>query len=269
VALLVHLPKMTDLTALPAFLDRLASAAADSIMPHFRAAAPVENKETTRFDPVTIADRAAEQAMRQLINATYPQHGIVGEEYGSERADAEFVWVLDPIDGTRSFITGLPTWGTLIGLKRDGKPILGMMAQPFTGERFAGDGSRAWYTGPGGGRTMKTRACGSLAEASLFTTTPAMFKGADRIAYDRVEAASRMPRYGSDCYAYCMVADGNADLVIEAGLQTYDILALIPIIEGAGGRVTSWEGGSAADGGRVVASGDARLHDLVLDRLRA
>ena len=132
---------MTDLAALPAFLDRLADAASDSIMPHFRAAARVENKETTRFDPVTIADRAAEQAMRKLINATYPDHGIVGEEFGAERADAEFVWVLDPIDGTRAFITGLPVWGTLIGLTRRGKPILGMMAQPFTGERFAGDGN--------------------------------------------------------------------------------------------------------------------------------
>ena len=141
---------MTDLAALPAFLDRLADVAADSIMPHFRAAAPVENKGTNRFDPVTVADRASETAMRALINASYPSHGIVGEEFGPERADAEFVWVLDPIDGTRAFITGLPLWGILIGLLRGGKPILGMMAQPFTGERFAGDGTRAWYTGPGG-----------------------------------------------------------------------------------------------------------------------
>jgi myo-inositol-1(or 4)-monophosphatase len=258
---------MTDLALLPAFLDRLASAATDSIMPHFRMAAAVENKDAARFDPVTVADRGAEQAMRALINTTYPDHGVVGEELGNEKEDAEFVWVLDPIDGTRSFITGLPVWGTLIGLKRDGKPILGMMAQPFTGERFAGDGKRAWYTGPGGARAMKTRPCASLAEASLFTTTPAIFKGADRAAYDRVESSARMPRYGCDCYAYCMVAAGNADVVVEAGLHTYDIVALIPIIEGAGGRVTTWENGPAANGGRIVASGDPRLHAEVLAKL--
>ena len=260
---------MTDLDALPAFLDRLATVAADAIMPHFRMAARVENKATARFDPVTAADRNAEQAMRALINATYPTHGIVGEEFGNEDEGAEFVWVLDPIDGTRSFITGLPVWGTLIGLKRDGEPILGMMAQPFTGERFAGDGKRAWYTGPGGGRTLQARPCASLAEASLFTTTPAMFRGAERAAYDRVEAAVRMPRYGCDCYAYCMVASGNADVVVETGLQPFDIVALIPIIEGAGGRVTNWENGPATAGGRVIASGDPRVHQAVLAMLGA
>ena len=260
---------MTDLAALPAFLDRLASAAAEAIMPHFRMAASVENKSDSRFDPVTVADRGAEAAIRRLINDTYPEHGIVGEELGTERADAEFVWVIDPIDGTRSFITGLPVWGTLIGLTRDGKPILGMMAQPFTGERFAGDGTRAWYSGPDGERPMATRPCASLAEASLFTTTPAMFSGADRVAYDRVERAVRLARYGCDCYAYCMVASGNADVVVEAGLQAYDIVALIPIVEGAGGRLTDWQGKSAAAGGRVVASGDPRLHERVIGMLSA
>jgi myo-inositol-1(or 4)-monophosphatase len=258
---------MTDLASLPDFLDRLADAATAAIMPHFRTPMTAENKETTRFDPVTVADRAAEKAMRALINAEHPSHGIVGEEFGNEREDAEFVWVLDPIDGTRSFISGLPTWGTLIGLKRNGQPILGMMAQPFTGERFAGDGKRAWYKGPDGARTLKTRTCASLAEASLFTTTPAMFKGADRTAYDRLEAAVRMPRYGYDCYAYCMIAAGNTDLVVEAGLQTYDIVALIPIIAGAGGRVTSWDGGPATNGGRIAAAGDPKLHAAALRTL--
>lgn len=260
---------MTDLAALPAFLDRLASAAADAIMPHFRAAAAVETKSHSRFDPVTIADRGAEEAMRRLINAIYPDHGIIGEEFGNERTDAEFVWVLDPIDGTRSFITGLPVWGTLIGLMRGGKPILGMMAQPFTGERFTGDGKRAWYSGPDGDKPIRTRQCAFLADASLFTTTPAMFAGADRGAYDRVETAVRLARYGCDCYAYCMVAAGHADLVVEAGLQAYDIVALIPIVEGAGGRLTDWQGNPAAGGGRVVASGDERLHDRVLEALAA
>ena len=258
---------MTDIAALSAFLDRLASAASEAIMPRFRAGTVVANKEADSFDPVTIADRAAEQAMRALINRHYPSHGIVGEEFGSENADAEFVWVLDPIDGTRSFITGLPVWGTLIGLKHGGDPVLGMMAQPFTGERFAGDGRRAWYTGPGGNRAIVSRPCPALSAASLFTTTPALFKGADRAAYDRVESAVRLARYGCDCYAYCMVAAGNADLVVEAGLQPYDIVALIPILKGAGGDATDWAGRSAAGGGKVVASGDRRLHATVLETL--
>jgi len=258
---------VTDLAALPAFLDRLASAAAEAIMPHFRMRGSVETKSQTRFDPVTAADRGAEEAIRRIINATYPEHGIVGEELGTERADAEFVWVIDPIDGTRSFITGLPVWGTLIGLLRNGKPILGMMAQPFTGERFAGDGQRAWYSGPDGEQPISTRPCAALAEASLFTTTPAMFSGADRQSYDRVEKSVRLARYGCDCYAYCMVAAGNADVVVEAGLQAYDIVALIPIVEGAGGRLTDWQGNSAARGGRVVASGDANLHERVVEIL--
>lgn len=258
---------MTDFSAFPAFLDRLAETASEAIMPHFRADATVDTKSESHFDPVTVADRGAELAMRRVINAAWPEHGIVGEEYGSERPEAEFVWILDPIDGTRSFITGLPVWGTLIGLLRNGVPILGMMAQPFTRERFAGDGTRAWYSGPAGARELRTRPCARLADASLFTTTPAMFKGADRVAYDRLEASVRLPRYGCDCYAYCMVAAGHADTVVEAGLQAYDIAPLIPIITGAGGRVTDWNGRSAAGGGRVAATGDPRLHDQVLAKL--
>ncbi len=255
----------TDLAGLPAFVDRLADVASDSIMPHFRAAPSIESKGELGFDPVTVADRNAETAMRRLINQTYPDHGIVGEEHGNEHTDAEFVWVLDPIDGTRAFITGLPVWGTLIGLMRRGRPVFGMMAQAFTRERFAGDGTRAWFRGPDG-RTqpIKTRACGQLADASLFTTTPAMFKGDDRGSYDRVERSVRLARYGCDCYAYCMIAAGHADLVIEAGLKPYDIVALIPIIEGAGGHVTDWHGNTAAGGGHILASGDRNTHEAAL-----
>lgn len=259
---------MTD--DLPAFLDELADAAAAAIMPHFRApGARVDNKAAGHFDPVTAADRAAEAAMRALIERRYPSHGIVGEEYGAERAGADRVWVLDPIDGTRSFIAGVPLWGVLIGLLEAGEPVLGMMAQPFTGERFAGDNRRAWYTGPRGGEsTLSARPCATLAEATLFTTTPALFQGAgERAAYDRVEAAVRLARYGTDCYGYCMVAAGNADLVIEAGLQPYDIVALIPIVTGAGGIVSDWEGKPASQGGRIVAAGDRRAHAAALERL--
>ena len=263
---------MHSTTGPTAFLDSLADVAARAILPHFRTAMTVEDKTGPgggRYDPVTVADRAAETAMRSLIGLHYPGHGILGEEFGPERTDAEHVWVLDPIDGTRAFISGLPVWGTLIGLTTDGVPTLGMMAQPFTGERFAGDTRRAWYRGPDGERALATRRCAELADAVLFTTTPALFKGADRAAYDRVEAAVRLARYGCDCYAYCMVAAGHVDCVIETGLQAYDIVALIPIIEGAGGVVTNWTGGSAAAGGSVVASGDPRLHETVLRLLAA
>jgi myo-inositol-1(or 4)-monophosphatase len=249
------------------FLDQLADAASDSIMPHFRARLAVENKAEGTFDPVTVADRAAEAAMRKLINETFPDHGIIGEEYGSERAEADFVWVLDPIDGTRAFITGLPSWGTLIGLLWQGKPVLGLMAQAFTGERYAGDGARAWYRGPGGPSDLAARPCPALAEAALMTTSPRIFSATDQAAYDRVERAVRLPRYGFDCYAYCMVAAGHADLVIESGLKPYDIVALIPIIEGAGGRVTNWEGQSAAGGGRILAVGAPGLHGPAMELL--
>jgi myo-inositol-1(or 4)-monophosphatase len=260
---------MPDFDDLAAFLSVLADAASDSIMPHFRARIAVENKASGRFDPVTAADRSAEAAMRRLIAKTYPEHGVVGEEYGPERANADFVWVLDPIDGTRSFINGLPVWGVLIGLLHCGRPVLGMMAQPFTGERFAGDGTRAWYAGPGGASVLATRPCAAISDAALLTTSPALFAGTDKKAYETLESGVRFARYGSDCYGYCMVAGGHADLVVEAGLQAYDIVALIPIVEGAGGRVTNWEGESAAGGGRVVASGDRRLHELVLEQLAA
>lgn len=254
---------MNDSALLP-FLDRLADAAGESIMPHFRAAGQIDNKAATGFDPVTAGDRAAEAALRKLINETHPAHGIMGEEYGDENLDAEKVWVLDPIDGTRAFISGLPVWGTLIGLLSGGVPSIGMMAQPFTGERYSGDGRQACYTGPGGPRALASRPCGSLADAVLSTTTPALFKDAEREAYLRVEDQVRLVRYGYDCYAYCMVAAGFMDAVIETGLHAYDIVALIPVIEGAGGRVTNWEGGPASSGGRVVAAGDPHLHEEIL-----
>jgi histidinol phosphatase-like enzyme (inositol monophosphatase family) len=251
-----------------AFLGHLADLASAAILPHFRSRGAVDNKGVNRFDPVTAADREAEQAIRAAIAALYPDDGILGEEFGTTNGEAERIWVIDPIDGTRSFISGLPVWGVLVGLLLGGKPTLGMMAQPFTGERFFGDGTRAWFTGPGGPRDLLVRPCPSLDEAVLFTTSPDLFAAAERASYDRVEKRVRLARYGADCYAYCMVAAGFVDAVVEAGLQTYDIVPLIPVIEGAGGRVTDWEGNAPLEGGRVVASGDARLHDRILDVLR-
>jgi myo-inositol-1(or 4)-monophosphatase len=252
------------------FVHDLASRSGEAILPYFRTAMTTHNKAGDgSFDPVTEADRAAEMVMRRMIGEVFPAHGVVGEEFGSDRADAEFCWVLDPIDGTRAFVSGLPVWGTLIGLMRGGAPAYGMMHQPFTRERYFGDGRSAHYAGPDGERALHARACASLGEATVMTTSPRLFKGRDAKAFERVEKACRLARFGCDCYAYCMLAAGHVDLVIEAGLQAYDIVALIPIIEGAGGVITDWEGGSAASGGRVVAAGDRRLHEAALALLQA
>jgi histidinol phosphatase-like enzyme (inositol monophosphatase family) len=250
------------------FVNELATLSGQAILPFFRSAIAAEDKSRGGdFDPVTEADRAGEAAMRQLIKRTLPTHGIVGEEFGSEREDAEYVWALDPIDGTRAFIAGLPTWGTLIGLSRRGRPCFGMMHQPFTGERFFGDCGSASYRGPGGERRLMTRRCAFLKDAVMATTSPKLFSGDELRAYDRVESATRLARYGCDCYAYCMLAAGHIDLVVESGLKPYDIVPLIPIIEGAGGIVTAWDGGSAAAGGSIVAAGDRRVHAAALKLL--
>jgi len=250
------------------FVNELATQSGQAILPFFRSTIAAEDKSRGGdFDPVTEADRAGEAAIRQMIKRTFPTHGIVGEEFGSEREDSEYVWVLDPIDGTRAFIAGLPTWGTLIGLNRAGRPCFGMMHQPFTGERFFGDGGSATYRGPGGERVLRTRRCASLSEATIATTSPKLFSGEALRAYDRVESVARLARYGCDCYAYCMLAAGHIDLVVESGLKPYDIVALIPIIEGAGGIVTAWDGGSAAEGGSIVAAGDRRVHAAAVELL--
>jgi myo-inositol-1(or 4)-monophosphatase len=244
-----------------AFVDELAMISGETIRPFFRSALGVENKSPSGgFDPVTAADRAAEVAMRTLIKRTFPAHGIIGEEFEAERPDAEYVWVLDPIDGTKSFISGMPMWGTLIALTRHGEPIYGMMHQPFIREHFSGDGRGARYRGPAGDRALRVRPCASLSEALLCTTSPLLMKEADREHFARVEKNVRLSRYGGDCYAYCVLAAGHVDLVIETELKPYDVLALIPIIEGAGGVITTWENGPAHKGGRIVAAGDKRIH---------
>ncbi|KAA5598249.1 histidinol-phosphatase [Blastochloris sulfoviridis] len=251
-----------------AFVDELATASAAAILPFFRTAIGVDDKRKRgQFDPVTDADRAGEVTMRNLITRTFPEHGILGEEFGRERADATWVWTLDPIDGTKSFIAGIPAWGTLIGLMREGTPVYGMMHQPFIGERFTGDGAAARYRGPAGPRDLVVRPCPSLSDAVLFTTSPLLFAEPDLEAFRRVEREAKLSRYGGDCYAYCMVAAGLIDIVIETGLDDHDIVPLIPIIEGAGGIVTDWAGGSAAKGGRVVAAGDRKLHEAALKLL--
>jgi myo-inositol-1(or 4)-monophosphatase len=265
-----------------AFVEHLAQVSGDVIMPFFRTAIGAEDKSRGGvFDPVTEADRAAESAMRRLIAQTFPAHGVIGEEYGHDKADAEYVWVLDPIDGTKSFISGLPMWGTLIGLMHRGTPVYGMMSQPFTRERYSGDGKRSrlrslaptrgdgppseWAT-----RTLRTRACPSLGHATVMTTNPHLIKDeADRSAYLKIEGQARLVRYGGDCYAYCALAAGFVDLVIETNLKPHDIVALAPIVEGAGGVITTWDGEPAAKGGRIIASGDPRLHEIARAELLA
>ena len=251
-------------TSLDGFLQlasELADAAGTVIRPYFRTKLAVDDKAD--LSPVTAADRAAEAAMRQLINARFPEHGIIGEEYGRERDDAEFVWVLDPIDGTKSFISGVPLFGTLIALARNGQPILGIIDQPISRERWVGAEGRATTHN---GAAIRCRPCPALAAATIFATTPDMFKGADAAAFARAAGAAKLVRFGADCYASGLVALGFADLVIEASLNTYDFGPMGPIVEGAGGIVTDWQGaplGLASDG-RVVIAGDRRAHSAAL-----
>lgn len=253
-----------------AFVDELAIVSGAAILPFFRTSLAIEDKSGGgRFDPVTAADRAAESAMRTLIRESFPEHGIIGEEFGNERIDAEYIWALDPIDGTKSFISGMPAWGTLIALTRFGKPVFGMMHQPFIGERFTGDGGAARYRGPAGARDLKVRPCRGLNEAVLYTTSPLLMNERDRETFQRVESGVRLSRYGGDCYAYCMVAAGHIDLLIETELKPHDVLALIPIIIGAGGLITTWEGGPPERGGRLVVAGDRRVHEAAMKMLQA
>ena len=255
------------------FVDELATLSGEIILPFFRTALATDDKSAGGpFDPVTEADRAAESAMRRHISRHFPEHGVIGEEFGAERPDAEYVWVLDPIDGTKSFISGLPVWGTLIALQHKGRPCFGMMSQPFTREKFSGDGVASRWRGYGNRdavqeRRLRTRPCPALGQATVMTTHPGLLLDGTLEPFRRVEAAARLSRYGGDCYAYCALASGHVDLVIESGLKPYDIAALLPIIEGAGGVVTTWSGDSAAAGGAIVAAGDRRLHEEVLNLL--
>src|SRR3974390_2506095 len=232
------------------FVDQLAGVSGDSLLPFFPTARAIDNKKTRGFDPVTAADRAAEQAMRVLIRKNFPGHGVIGEEYSAERTDAEYVWVLDPIDGTKSFITGMVAWGTLIGLMRFGEPVFGMMNQPFTREKFSGDGGAARYRGPGGNRDLHVRGCPSLHGAIMSTTSPLLMKHDDRATFVRLEDKVRLSRYGGDCYAYCMLAAGLIDLVVETEIKPHDIVPLIPVITGAGGIETSRRKAAAASWSR-------------------
>lgn len=258
-----------DLKELLSFAHQLADAAARQTLPLFRNLDAVDNKQAGGFDPVTEADRSAEAAMRALIESHHPSHAITGEEFDT-KTGTDFEWVLDPIDGTRAFISGIPTWGTLIGLNQDGAPVLSVMDQPFTGERF--------FAKRDGGsflclhettQAIKTRACTGLANAILATTSPDLFTGTPaEEKWLAVNAAAKLTRYGGDCYNYALLALGQLDAVVEQGLKDVDIQPLITLVEEAGGIVTDWQGGPAHQGGTVIACGDAAVHTQLLALLR-
>lgn len=247
-----------------ALAHRLADASGPVILRYFRQQLAVEDKERDPdFSPVTVADREAEAAIRALINETYPDHGILGEEHGHERPDAEHTWVIDPIDGTKAFIAGMPTWGTLIALKDRERTTLGVLDQPFLKERFVGHRDGTFL----GTRKLAARPCADLAQACLFATDPDMFTSNERGAFDSLVERVGYRRFGADCYAYAMLAMGFVDLVVESSMNPWDYHALIPLVEGAGGRITSWNGGDIGDDGRVLAVGDPALHDAALEIL--
>jgi inositol-phosphate phosphatase/L-galactose 1-phosphate phosphatase/histidinol-phosphatase len=241
-----------------ALAEDLANAASQIIRRHIRTPVSVDDKADA--SPVTVADRDAEAAMRTMIESAFPNHGIVGEEFGVTRGGASHLWVLDPIDGTKSFVTGRPLFGSLIALCRDGRPIIGVIDCPAVAERWTAASGRPTLHQ---GHEARTRPCPNLAKAWLYCTSPQMFEAGDFERFDRVRRAVKFPLYGGDCYAYGLVASGFADLVIEAGLSAYDWAALVPVLEGAGGRCTDWRGNAldlATPKSRIIAAGDSRVH---------
>jgi len=252
------------------FAYRTAIAAGDAILPHFREIIDVEDKRPlTGYDPVTIADRAAEEVIRAEIARAYPDHGIHGEEQGKQAGTSPLTWVIDPIDGTRSFILGQLHWATLIALHDGVRPVLGVVHQPFVGETFlaARGGLAQWRRGDQK-RTLRTRNCARVEDAVVATTDPRHFKSPrQRAVYDAISGPARLTRFGGDCYCYTQLAMGFVDMVVETGLQPYDVQALIPLIEAAGGVITNWAGGPCDQGGDVFACGDSELHAKVLAQL--
>ncbi len=247
----------------------MADAARAAILPFFRnASLTTDNKLAEGFDPVTEADRAGEKAMRAILAKRRPDDGILGEEFGQTAGRSGLTWVLDPIDGTRGFISGTPTWGVLIAVSDNSGPLLGVVDQPYIGERFVGGFGTAEVSGPMGIRPLKSKDTKDLSEAILFTTFPEVGSADERAAFERVSQQVRLTRYGMDCYAYALVASGQADLVIEAGLNAYDIQGPIGIIEAAGGVVTDWQGNPAHEGGTALAAANSELHAQALALLQ-
>ncbi len=256
-----------DLVALT-LLDA-AEAASEQTLPLFRTTLTVDNKLTTGFDPVTEADRAAETAIRAVIASRFPDHAVIGEEWGNS-GSGDFTWIIDPVDGTRSFISGAPVWGTLIALSYQGVAVAGLMAQPFIGEIFLGLPGRASYRRGAIDQTIRTSGQTELDASRVFTTTPALFRTPELLSKWRaIESATRLQRFGMDCYGYALLAAGHADIVIEPFLNTYDIAALVPIIRQAGGAIACWDGSEPTGGGNVVAAATPELLEKALTLVNA
>jgi myo-inositol-1(or 4)-monophosphatase len=250
---------------IPETAHALADAARRAILPYFRSRGLAEeNKLTDHYDPVTEADRAAERAMRAILEDRRPQDGILGEEYGAKDGTSGLTWVLDPIDGTRGFVSGTPTWGVLIAVADETGPVYGLIDQPYIGERFEGGLGLNKMTGPLGSKELVTSGNSDLSACTLFTTFPEVGTAQEQAGFQAVSEKVKLTRYGMDCYAYALLAAGQIDLVIEAGLQAYDIQAPIAVVQAAGGIVTDWSGNPAHDGGRAVAASGEAQHQAAL-----
>jgi len=257
-----------------AFFEQMAQIAARQSLPYFRTALVVDNKQQQGFDPVTQADRDTERALRDFIRISRPQDGIIGEEWGNEGEDRDHVWVIDPIDGTRAYVAGLPSWGSLVGLMVQSRAVAGMMAQPYTGDLFFANEEGSFFTrlDTSGTSTALQKLSVSqtteLEQVSLFSTTPGLFEAQDYPNFTHLRKRVRQARFGGDCYAFALLAAGFIDLVIEIGLQSYDIVALIPIIEQAGGIVTCFDGSRPESGGNIIAAATPKLHEQALSFFR-
>lgn len=248
--------------------NALADVAREVTLPYFRSSTlQTDNKLEDGFDPVTEADRNAELAIRDILAERRPNDGIVGEEFGDKQGTSGLTWVIDPIDGTRAFISGIPSWGVLIGLDDGNGPVLGVIDQPYIGERFIGAFGSASLTTNDKTRAIKTRTCDTLADATLMTTFPEVGTKTERLGFEAVRDQVKLTRYGMDCYAYALLALGQIDLIIEAGLNSYDVQGPIGVVTAAGGIVTDWHGRPAHMGGRLLAAGDARVHTQALEIL--
>lgn len=254
----------TVLGELAEVAEALADAARPETLRHFRAWGAVDNKAEGGFDPVTEGDRAAERAMRAVLAERRPDDAILGEEYGRTGGTSGLTWVLDPIDGTRAYLSGAPSWGVLVAVSDSSGPILGLIDQPYIGERFFGGPAGAWVSGPTGRCPARTRGTAELGEAILFTTFPEIGTAEEGAAFRTLASGVRLTRYGLDCYAYGLLAAGHVDLVVEAGLEPYDIHGPMAVVRAAGGVVTDWRGGPAQEGGRVIAAANGTLHEAAL-----
>jgi myo-inositol-1(or 4)-monophosphatase len=250
-----HWTELTD------FALTLAKTSAEAILPHFRQNTPVDEKTHETWDPVTEGDRAGERVIRDLIEKHHPTHGIIGEEYGTKTGTSGLTWVLDPVDGTRAFVIGLPTWGTLIGLYEDGIPRVGVMHQPFVGDLFYGNPHGAWLSHRGATQAIHVRKIKSLGDAMVGTTSPYLYKGPDQLAFQNLRDKAKHVRFGGDCYFFALVAGGHMDMALDPGLQIYDIAGLIPIVTGAGGYVGSWTDNDPNKGGNVMVASSQRLFE--------